>query len=232
MRPIGKGDSAMAEQHDRRVRLAVVTGGHGFDVVNFHRLFRRFVEVDAYVQHLEDFANSSQQVRDAYHAVLFYFMPTQDPTEERRARHAGTPLSALEHLGQSEQGIVVLHHALLAYPTWPLWGQLVGIEDRSFGYSDGQTLCIEVADADHPVTRGLGSWSMVDETYSMADPGGESTPLLTTDHPESMRTLAWTRTHGRARVFCLESGHDNLTWMDHNFREVLRRGILWSAGRI
>ncbi len=222
----------MAERDDRRVRLAVVTGGHPFDVVNFHRLFRRFVEVDAYVQHLEHFATSSQEVRDAYDAVLFYFMPTQDPTEERRDRHARTPLSALEALGQSEQGIVVLHHALLAYRTWPVWGELVGIGDRTFGYQAGQTVPVEVADPDHPVTRGLAPWSMVDETYTMGEPGEGSTPLLSTDHPDSMKTLAWTRTHGRARVFCLECGHDNQTWMDHNFREVLRRGILWSAGRL
>jgi type 1 glutamine amidotransferase len=222
----------MAEQDDRRVRLAVVTGGHGFDVTNFHRLFRRFVEVDAYVQHLEEFAGASQEVRDAYHAVLFYFMPTQDPTSDRRDRHAAHPLAALEHLGQSEQGLVVLHHALLAYRDWPLWGRIVGLADRSFEYFGGQTLRVEPADADHPITRGLGPWTMIDETYTLGEPGADSTPLLTTDHPHSMSTLAWTRTHGRSRVFCLECGHDNAAWMDHNFREVLRRGILWSARRI
>ncbi len=222
----------MAERDDRRVRLAVVTGGHPFDVVNFHRLFRRFVEVDAYVQHLEHFASSSQEARDAYHAVLFYFMPTQDPTEERRDRHAPTPLSALEALGQSEQGIVVLHHALLAYRTWPVWQQIIGVDAGTFGYHANQTVPVRIADPDHPITRGLGPWSMVDETYTMAEPGEDSTPLLTTEHPNSMKTLAWTRPHGRARVFCLECGHDNQTWMDHNFREVLRRGILWSAGRL
>jgi hypothetical protein len=222
----------MAEQDDRRVRLAVVTGAHSFDVVNFHRLFRRFTEVDAYVQHIEDFAAASQQARDAYHAVLFYFMPALAPTEERRNQRAGNPQTALGHLGQSGQGIVVLHHALLAYRTWPLWSSIVGIEDRSSGYHGGQTLRVQIADPDHPITRGLGPWTMVDETYTMAEPGQDSTPLLTTEHPNSMRTLAWTRTHGRSRVFCLECGHDNATWMDHNFREVLRRGILWSAGRI
>jgi type 1 glutamine amidotransferase len=33
-------------------------------------------------------------------------------------------------------------------------------------------------------------------------------------------------------VFCYQAGHDNVTWQDPNFREVLRRGLLWSARRL
>ena len=36
---------------------------------------------------------------------------------------AGKPKAALERIGQTEQGIVVLHHAILAYPEWPLWAE-------------------------------------------------------------------------------------------------------------
>jgi type 1 glutamine amidotransferase len=51
------------------------------------------------------------------------------------------------------------------------------------------------------------------------------------DHPKSMKHLAWTRTYQRSRVFCCQSGHGPAAWEDVNFREVLRRGIFWSAGR-
>ena len=73
---------------------------------------------------------------------------------------------------------------------------------------------------------------MIDETYEMASAGEENEILLTTDHPECMKTIAWTRTFGRARVFCLQSGHDDQTFVEPNFREVLRRGIGWAAGRL
>jgi len=46
----------------------------------------------------------------------------------------------LEHLGQTAQGIVVLHHALLAYPQWPLWRSIAGIEGRSFGHGADESL--------------------------------------------------------------------------------------------
>jgi len=47
-----------------------------------------------------------------------------------------------------------------------------------------------------------------------------------------VRTLAWTRRYGQARVFVLASGHGAETYADPNFRAVLGRGIAWAAGRL
>ena len=41
---------------DDSIKVAVVTGGHRFDVPNFHGLFRKLEGVDAFIQSLEDFA--------------------------------------------------------------------------------------------------------------------------------------------------------------------------------
>ena len=123
----------------------------------------------------------------------------------------------------------ILHHALLAYPQWQVWTDIMGIANRKFGYDHDQKLHVNVVHAEHPITNGLQSWDMIDETYSMADAGEGSKILLTTDHPKSMKTLGWARQYKKSRVFCCESGHDNQTWADPNFREVLRRGILWCA---
>jgi type 1 glutamine amidotransferase len=73
---------------------------------------------------------------------------------------------------------------------------------------------------------------MTDETYTMAEPGEDSHVLLTTDHSPSMRSLAWTREVCEARVFCFQSGHDDDTWQEPGFREVLRRGIAWTARQL
>jgi type 1 glutamine amidotransferase len=89
-----------------------------------------------------------------------------------------------------------------------------------------------VADPDHPITQGVADWGMVDETYDMAEPGPGCCVLLTTDHPRSMKALAWTRERGGSRVFCLQCGHDGRAWAHESFRTVLRRGVLWAARRI
>lgn len=214
------------------VKTAVVTGGHSYDVVNFQGLFHGLDGIEPYVQHMDDFASSPEDVRDSYEAVVFYIMLMEGPCDEGQPWYAGKPKEALEHLGETEQGILVLHHAILAYPQWSLWNEIVGIEDRSFGYHVDQSIHIEVADEKHPITRGMSGWDMVDETYTMADTAIGSDVLLTAAHPKSMKTIGWTRQQRKARVFCLQSGHDNQTWQDARFREVLQRGIHWTARRI
>ncbi len=214
------------------IQCAVITGGHGYDVLNLHRFFRGLPGVDAYIQHMDDFASSRASARDGYDVVLFYTMLMDGPTDDGGSWYAGRPKTALEHLGETEQGIVVLHHAILAYPQWPVWNEMVGIRDRSFGHHPEQTLRVEIANSEHPITTGLNTWEMADETYMMDEPGADSDILLTADHPKSMSAIAWTRLHKRARVFCFQSGHDNLTWSNPNFGEIVSRGIQWVAQRM
>lgn len=205
------------------LRVAVVTGGHPFDVINFHKLFRALPGVDAYIQHMDDFVTTPEKVRDEYDVVVFYHMLMPGPANPIK--------STLEHLGATEQGILVLHHALLAHPEWPVWSEIVGIANRKFGFYHDQAIPIQVAKPDHPITAGLESWTAEDETYTMADAGEGSEILLTTDHAKSMKKLAWTRVYKKSRVFCFQCGHDNAGWSNPNFREVLRRGIQWCAPR-
>jgi hypothetical protein len=220
----------MMQSLENKVRVAVVTGGHSFDVPNFHELFRNLEGIDAYIQHIDDFCSSPEEMRDSYDAVLFYIMMIETPTDDGLTWFAGKPKTALEHLGETQQGIFLLHHALLAYPKWPVWNEIVGIEDRSLSsYHIGETIKVEIANPEHPITRGLSAWEMVDETYVMNDAGEGNEILLTADHPNSMKTIAWTRNYRNARVFCCESGHDNRTWSDPNFGTVVERGIKWAA---
>ncbi len=206
------------------ISVAVITGGHNFDVPGFQAIFRDMPQVDSYIQYEENWAADVGQVRDAYDVLLFYNMPRGEPEAKIR--------TVLEGLGENGQGIFLLHHSILAYDQWPFWSDLVGISDRSFGYDHEQELSVEIADSAHPITKDLEPWQMVDETYSMASAGQESHLLLTTEHPNSMNVLGWTRQFRNARVFCFQSGHDNLTYVNPTFRKTILRGIQWCAGRI
>ena len=66
--------------------------------------------------------------------VILLFNWTMDsPIDPGNRLPKGTQ-QALEELGTTSQGIVLLHHALAAFPQWPFWSKLVGIphEDRIF----------------------------------------------------------------------------------------------------
>lgn len=206
------------------IKLAVVTGAHPFDVPGFHELFRGHPDIDPYLQDLENWVHDWGQVRRQYDVTLFYNMHMDMP--------AGPIREALEELPMRPQGVFILHHALLAWPNLPVWSDLVGIKDRSFAYHPEQTLTVQVANPQHPIVRGLTPWTMPEETYVVAEPDADSEVLLTTDHPLSMKSLAWTRQCGQARVFCFQCGHDRRAWEHPSFREVVARAIRWCAGRL
>lgn len=214
------------------VKTAVVTGGHAFDVPRFHEMWRTMPEIDAYFQDIENFAADCGKVRTWYDVVLFYHfnMPAGVLDEENKSHRR--IIQMIEQLGDTEQGIVVLHHAIVAHPRYSPWSDVVGIRDRANDYFTQQTIRVQIAEPDHAITRGLANWEMLEETYSMGEPGEDCTPLLVVDHPNSMKALAWTRRHKNARVCCLQPGHDDQAYANPNFRTVLSRGILWAAGRI
>ena len=93
-----------------KIKTAVVTGQHAFDVPGFHALFRSIPEIDFYLQDLENFARDAGNVRDAYEVVVFYNFHRETPANRIK--------ESLEEFGESQQGIFVLHHAILAFPQW------------------------------------------------------------------------------------------------------------------
>ncbi|MBT4137804.1 MAG: hypothetical protein HOE48_07810 [Candidatus Latescibacteria bacterium] len=213
------------------IRVAVVTGGHSFDVPNLHKLFRALEGVDAYVQHMENFVSARHRVKDWYDVVLFYSM--LGFRDQGKPRYPDKPVQTMGDVLDAGIGVVMLHHAILSYTDWDLWKDMVGLDAESFtGYSHDEKMNIAVADSEHPITRGIVDWEMLDDTYEMEEPDADSQVLLTTDHSACMKTIGWTRQAEKSRVFNLQSGHDNHTWVDENFQAVLLRGIQWAAGRI
>lgn len=214
------------------IRIAVVTGGHPYNVPEFFNLFRSMEDVEAYIQHVDDFTSSSQEIRDSYKVVLFYQFLMETPLAENQPWYKGNPHGALVRLSQTGQGILLLHHAILSYPNWPYWSDLTGIENRQFDYSHDETVTLAPVGSDHPIIEGVKPWTMTDETFDMNDAAEDSEILLTTGHPKSLRTIAWTRQVQNARVFSLISGHDEQAWNDPNFQRVLHHGIMWAAERL
>ena len=217
---------------DNRKKIAVVTGGHSYDVIGFQQLFRKMPELDSYIQHMDDFCSSPEEVRDLYDAVVFYIMMTEEPTDEDLPWYQGKPKTALEHLGKTGQGIVVLHHALLAYPAWPVWGDICGLKNRSFRYFHDQQVATQVMRRDHPIVKCIDDFVIDDETYMTDEPDPDNEILLTTLHPKSTEALAWTRLYGTARVFCYQGGHDRLAWENPQFIQLLKQGIIWTTGNM
>ncbi len=213
-----------------KIQVAVVTGGHSFQVPPFYEVFRQMSDVDFYPQSLDEFT-ADDWMAGEYHVVVFYHMH-RFKAGDALPWYQGKIFSTLERLGGSPQGICLLHHSLVAFEEWPFWSELAGMEDRTMkAFHMGQSIPVEVANPDHPITSGINDWTPTDETYEMPDarPENGNNILLTTTHPKSARTLAWTRKFRNSRVFCYQSGHDTQTFDDPNFRRILHQAVRWLA---
>ena len=202
------------------MKIAVVTGDHGFEEDKFDAVFENMDGIEFVREDLPVFVNDPD--RNNYEAVVFYNFHQQNPDPKTA--------EAILSLADNGQGLVILHHAILAFPKWEEFADLCGIHDRGFGFFIGEKIPVHVADNDHPITAGIEDWEMTDETYTMKSPGEDSRVLLTVDHPKSMEVIGWVRKYRDSRVFCFQSGHDNDTYSVQQFQEVLSRGINWAAG--
>ena len=210
-----------------KLKAAVILGGHFFDVPAFGDLLASLEGVAAYPQSLENWAADVAGARAGYDATVFYNMHLATPAGD--SGQEGRLHDALLGLVEKDHGVTVLHHGLCAFREWSWWSTLVGIPDRTFrGYKVGQTMPMTVA-SEHSIVAGLSPFTLIDETYDMAD-AADGEVLLTTEAEACMKTIAWTREQGQARVFCYQSGHDRRVYDHPSFREILGRGIRWSVG--
>ena len=215
------------------IKTAVITGHHEYDVVGLHQFLRTLEGIDAYPQNLEDFATDMGSPLSFYDVVVFYNYHLSTP---------GSTGSDLDHaiqqvlheliLGQT--GILLLHHAIVGYQQWDMWDALAGMSNRiTTGADIDQHFQIDISNPPHPISYGLSPYQMVDETYVMGNAGDDNEILLTTDFPNSMKTIVWTNQRASGgRVFCFQSGHDAVAFSVPSFQTVLHRGIQWLARKL
>lgn len=103
---------------------------------------------------------------------------------------------------------------------------------------DGITYGIHISDPDHPLTVGIADFSITSEQYYMhVDPS--NTVLATTSFPVAEgphvpngpfeMPVAWTRRHGKGRVFYCSLGHDAGIVSFPPVLDLCTRGLLWAA---
>ncbi|MGE3408925.1 MAG: PVC-type heme-binding CxxCH protein [Pirellulales bacterium] len=126
-------------------------------------------------------------------------------------------------------GLVPLHCASFCFLNSPKYIALVGAQFKSHGTGTFRT---ENAEPDHPLMRGFSGFESWDETY-VHDKHNEQdrTVLEYRVDADNREPWTWVRTHGKGRVFYTAWGHDQRTWANPGFQNLVERGILWASGR-
>ena len=205
------------------IRVLLITGGHDHDIA-FYAVFddpRFRVTVDGHPSAFR------RDFRNRYDVLVMYDTAEIDETKQKHVRA----------FADAGKGIVVLHHAICSNLKWLWWGEEVvggrwrfAPETPTTQYSHDERIDVRVVKR-HPVTEGVGDFTILDETYKDMWISPKAEVLLTTDHPKSDRAVAWLGLHPSARVVYIQFGHDAHAHRDANYIRLVRNAVTWSAGR-
>jgi type 1 glutamine amidotransferase len=134
------------------------------------------------------------------------------------------------------KGLLFLHHSLASYQRWEEYKTIVGgkyHEERnspqSSTYRHDMNFPVMISDPSHAVTKGVADFSILDEVYGNTEVVPGVKVLLTTSHAESSRVIGWTHTKEKSRIVYLQPGHDGNSYVNPNFRKIVKQAIEFVA---
>ena len=228
--------ACVAVEPAAKLKVLVVTGGHGFEQEPFFKMFKDNPEITfTHAEHAKTNATVYERGDlSSYDVVVLYDM-AKNITEEQKAKFLS--------LFDKGTGLVVLHHALVSYPDWPEYEKIIGgrypepdpnkpgtVTEKA-GYQHDVEVPVVLVAKDHPITAGLKDFTIHDEIYWGYRVQPDVTPLITTTHAKSGKPLGWSRTQGKSRVVYLQLGHGPEAFNNENYRKLVAQSIRWTAKR-
>ena len=126
-------------------------------------------------------------------------------------------------------GFVPLHCATYCFRNSDEIVALMGAQFQRHGTGVFRT---EIAEPDHPIMKSFGGFESWDETYVHHLHNEKNRTVLSYRvDDEGREPWTWIRTHGEGRVFYTAWGHDQRTFGDAGFQNLVERGIRWAAGK-
>jgi putative membrane-bound dehydrogenase-like protein len=135
----------------------------------------------------------------------------------------------------SGKGFLPIHCASYCFANSDAYTKLVG---GRFWRHTLDSITTQTVKADHPIMQGLSAFTSYDETYLHSDLQSDNNVLATreikadqaNDKPGAKtEPYTWTRTHGKGKIFYTAYGHDERTWQQKGFQDLLYNAILWSV---
>jgi putative membrane-bound dehydrogenase-like protein len=159
------------------------------------------------------------QLLSRYDALVIYANTTKITPDQEKA--------LLDYV-ESGKGFVPIHCASYCFLNSPKYVALVGAQFRRHGTGTFRT---DIAVPDHALMKGFKGFESWDETYvhTKHNPEGRTVLEYRTEG-DTKEPWTWVRTQGKGRVFYTAWGHDQRTWGNPGFHDLIERGIRWATG--
>jgi type 1 glutamine amidotransferase len=214
---------------DQELKLMVVTGGHRYDTTEFAELIH---SLPGFSSEIVTQPEANQMIADRkadqYDAIVFYDM--------WRTIDSAT-IAGYHHLLELGTGMVFLHHSLVSYQDWSDFIHIIGGKyhrpektidtARHSNYRHDIEIGIEIANEDHPITRDLKDFTILDEGYGNIEVRDDVTVILKADHPDCAEKVGWVNNYRNSKIVYLMQGHDKHAYQNESFRKLLENAVLF-----
>ena len=216
----------------KKIKAVVLTGGHGYEEQPFNEMLDSFEGIECTQIRLKDDSEIFEDISGWDYDVIVLYNMTQKISPQRKQNFT--------RLLNRGVGLVALHHTMGSFQNWPEYAKIIGgkyylkatDENRGSTYKHDIDMNVHIANTSHPITRDMSDFQIHDEGYKYCGFAKDNRVLLTTDHPDSDKTIAWTRKYGKAKVCTVQLGHDGRAYANPNYRRLVARAIKWTAGRL
>lgn len=218
------------------IKAAIVTGGHDFEHDPFFSLFKGHIDIEYTEAPLKDQSEIFEDISNWNYDVIVLYNMTQEISPKRRENFI--------KLLKKGIGLVAMHHSMCSFQQWPEYRKIIGAkyylqkteEDgmmhKAGTYKHDMDMTVQIVDNSHPITRGMSDFKIHDETYKNCVFERDNKVLLTTNHPDSDKSIAWVRRYNKAKICGIQLGHDSAAYKNPNYQHLVIQAIRWCAGKL
>lgn len=215
-----------------KARVLIVTGqdypGHPWRETA--PLLKSLLEKDPRleVRLVEDPAFLDSEMLMSYDVIVLHFMNWEQPAPGLRARQN------LSNRIRQGGGLVLVHFACGAFQDWPEFVNLAGRvwDPQLRGHDPRGPFEVVPVNPDHPIMKGLGSFTTDDELYTClaGNTPIEILAMARSKVDQKEYPMAFVLEYGKGRIFHSPLGHDPKAFAAPQVGELFRRGCAWAAG--
>lgn len=135
--------------------------------------------------------------------------------------------AVLQRFVEKGKGLIPLHSASGCFRDSEWYVRTIG---GAFESHKTGTFKNTIVDRSHPVMAGIDEFETWDETYVHKNLNPDIIVLGERIDGERREPYTWVRTEGKSRVFYTAYGHEDKTWTNIGFLNLVRNGVLWALG--
>lgn len=125
------------------------------------------------------------------------------------------------------KGLIALHCASFCFRNSGEVVEMIGGQFKSHKYD---TFAATIVKPGHEVMQGIASFTTLDETYVHTKISSAIEVLSERVEGDHREPYTWVRHYGHGRVFYTAYGHNENTFNNQGFLDLVKNGILWAVG--